>query len=59
MEAEGQQKKNPRGLHCLSIGSVWEMAKELAGKEGRTVSSYIRAVIKKLYEEDKQNQPLI
>ena len=43
-------KKNPRGLHCLAIGGVWEMAKELADKEGRKVSSLIRELIKREYE---------
>ena len=49
-------KKNPRGLHCLAIGSVWEMAQELSSSEGRKVSAYIREVIKRLYKEYKQNQ---
>ncbi len=51
-----QQTKNPRGLHCLSIGSVWEMAQKLAESEDRKVSAYIREVIKRLYKEYEQKQ---
>ena len=51
--------KNLRGLHCLSIGSVWSMAKELAEEEEEgCVSSFLRKTIKRLYKERADKQPI-
>lgn len=42
-------------LRCLVIKEdLWEQAKGLACKDGRSVSSYIREVLKKQCEKEKR-----
>lgn len=55
-QLDTNNKKRKNELKCLSIGEIWDKAKYLAKKEGRTVSAYIRETIKKQYKKERRKE---
>ena len=52
---KAQKDKEKLIAKCLLFDSqVWEKAKELADKDNRSISAYLRQQIKLLYENSKK-----
>ena len=44
-------------LRCIAVAEpIWQQAKELASSDGRSISSYIREVIKRQYRKEKKQE---
>lgn len=52
MKSISDVNKRREDLKTLAISSVWDELKYLARKEESSASSYIRRLIKKLYEKE-------
>lgn len=58
-----EDKIDPRirqELRCIAIHEpIWQQAKELAALDGRSVSSFLREVIKKEYRNSKKQRKVL
>ena len=57
MQQASENKTRVRSdLRCLSLGhgDIWDKAKQLAQSEGRSVSSFLRELIKQAYNKKKR-----